>query len=70
MILKIILSVHGKSFAEESKNLVKYKSENNFVGILSMIRNCKNAFYIQITNLNVLNHYFDVLSSTKLFLDL
>jgi len=34
---KYILNLHGKGFAEISKNLSRYRSENNFVWIIKII---------------------------------
>jgi len=56
--------MHGKnSFVEIFKNLIRYRSKNNFVGpqndySLSIDDNVKN-FNIPATNSNVLHNYFD-----------
>jgi len=47
--------VHRKNDFKISKNLTRYKSENNFVGTLKIMSNVAKNFHILATNLNVLH---------------
>jgi len=46
------------SFTEVSKNLIRYSSENNYVGNSSMMSNAAKHFNILATSLSVLHNYF------------
>jgi len=46
--------VHRKNNFEISKNLTRYKFENNFVEILKIMSNVAKNFHILATSLNVL----------------
>jgi len=56
--------LHGQrnDFAERSKillnYLVRYRSENNFVGTLKIMSNAAKNFDILTTGLSVLHNYF------------
>jgi len=46
-------------FAQISKNLGRYRSENNFVGNSSLMSNAAKSFDILTIILSVLHNYFD-----------
>jgi len=66
-----IIARKENGFAEVSKNLARYRSENNFVWIIKIIRMLKlvaRMLKLFAASINVLRNYFD--GSTKLFSDL
>jgi len=58
-LIDILINIYRKnSFVEISKNLTRYKSENN-VEYLNINNNAAKSFNILATDLNILHNYFD-----------